>query len=270
MIPGMGSRRMSRSFAVFASLALALISTGCVGGHGPLKGRASDEWTRTYTLQDGGEFQIVGAVGTIDVTGGDGPSIEVKAERVAHAPTDEAAKVIPSRIRILEDVTPNAIVLRNEGLDGVVIGIELEVNFHVTVPRATRLRLRTASGDITVSNMGGRVVASTTNGTIIGTGLAGGVEARTTNGNVTLDVAALANDPLELRTTNGAIALTLPAAANAVVDATCVNGTIAVEGFSLEASDQGKRRRVRGTINGGGTLVQLASTNGNITLKAAQ
>lgn len=259
-----------RSSLLIAGIALTLTSAGCVGPRGELKGRASDEWTRSYTLQDGGEFQIVGGAGTIEVTAGDGPSVEVKAERVAHAASDEAAKLIPSRIKILEDVSPSKVVLRNEGLDGVVIGVQLEVNFHVTVPPATRLRLRTASGDITVTNTAGSVVASTTNGTITARAVSGGFEARTTNGNVVADVAALHNAAIDLRTTNGSITLTLPSGAAANVDASCTNGTIDVQGFTLEASGQGNRKRVRGPINEGGTLVQLASTNGNITLKAAQ
>lgn len=251
------------------SLALALAASGCVGRTGELKGRASDEWVRSYTLQDGGEFQIVGGTGTIEVTGGDGPSIEVKAERIAKAPTDEGAKAIPARIRLVEEVQPDSVVLRNEGLNGVVIGIELEVNFRVTVPRSTRLRLRTASGDITVSNVAGAVVASTTNGSVTAKDVTGGLEARTTNGNVKVDLAALGKDAVELRTTNGEVSLTLPGTADANIDATCTNGTIDVQGFPLEATGQGNRKRLRGPINAGGTLVQLASTNGNITLEAA-
>lgn len=61
------------------SVALA----GCQFHGGELTGRAADEWTRSYTLEPGGEFQIVGAVGTIDVQGGAGPAVEVKAERIA-------------------------------------------------------------------------------------------------------------------------------------------------------------------------------------------
>lgn len=63
---------LSRVPFVPTGLTLALVTTGCAGPRGPLNGRASDEWTRTYTLEEGGEFQIVGAAGTIEVTGGDG------------------------------------------------------------------------------------------------------------------------------------------------------------------------------------------------------
>ena len=43
---------------------------------GPLPGHASSEWTRSYAIQPGGEFQVVGAGGTIDVQGTTNPAIE--------------------------------------------------------------------------------------------------------------------------------------------------------------------------------------------------
>ncbi|MEQ1727916.1 MAG: hypothetical protein ABL982_06000, partial [Vicinamibacterales bacterium] len=200
-----------------SALAVLLLSVaglaGCRLGGGELTGRGSDEWSRHYTLQDGGEFQIVGAVGTIDVQGSEAPAIEVKAERIVRSSSEAVAQDAVARIRITEDVTPDKIMLRNDGLGGIVVGVDVTVNFHVIVPRATRLRLRTAGGDIIVANVNGTVVASTTNGSITGTSLGGGVEARSMNGGVTVDLAGVGQDPVELRATNGSIARTLPATA---------------------------------------------------------
>lgn len=256
-----------RSAAVL--LLLAPLAAGCDHTGTPLAGRASDEWVRSYTLQDGGEFQIVGADGSIDVEGGSGPSIEVKAERVARAANDASAQQVPSRIRITEDVSPDKIVLRNEGLGGVIIGIEVAVNFHVTVPASTRLRLHTANGGITVANVSGTVVASTTSGAVVGKALSGGVEARSTNGRIAMDLAAVGRDPIDLRTTNGVITLALPASANANVDATVTNGSIDVTGLSLELTGEQSKRRMRGRLNDGGAPVQLTSTNGSIRITGA-
>lgn len=260
---------LSRCFFLSTTLTIALAAGGCVGPRGSLNGRASDEWTRSYTLQDGGEFQIVGGAGTIEVTGGDGPTIEVKAERIVHAPTDAAAQPIPARIRIVDEVQPDSVVIRNEGVSGVIVGLQLEVNFHVTMPRSTRVHLRTASGDITVSNVAGAVVASAMNGSIAVKNASGALEARATNGNVAADLSALGKGTVELRSTNGNVALTLPATADANVDATATNGTIDIEGLPLESTGQGSRHRARGPLNNGGTLVQLVSTNGNVAIKAA-
>ena len=107
------------------------------------------------------------------------------------------------RVRISEDVTPDKIVLRSEGLGGITVGVEIEVNFHVTVPAGTKLRLRSANGDITMTNVDGTIVASSSNGAIIGKALRGGIDARATNGSITIDMAAVSKDPIDLRATNG-------------------------------------------------------------------
>lgn len=267
------SRQPGRTLSIparTAALAVLLSAAGLPGcqlGGGELKGRATDVWARSYTVQDGGEFQIVGAVGTIEVQGSDAPAIEVKAERVVRSSSDAMAQQAVSRIRITEDVTPNKVVLRNEGLGGIVVGVDVAVNFHVTVPRSTRVRLRAAGGDIIVANVNGTVVASSTNGSITGTALGGGVEARSTNGSVTIDLAAVGTDPVELRATNGAIALAVPPAANANLEATCTNGTIDIADVPLQVTGEQSARKTRGRLNAGGAPIDLTTTNGNIKVR---
>jgi hypothetical protein len=244
-----------------------LAAAACNLRRGPLEGRASDEWTRTYTLDEGGEIQIVGGTGTIDVQTGTGHGIEVRAERIVRARTDAAAKPLVSRVRISEDVTPAKIVLRDEGLGGIILGIEVEVNFHLTVPPATRLRLHSANGDITVRDVTGPLVLSSTNGEITGTALGGSVEARSTNGPITIDLAALTRDRIDLRATNGQIALTLPADSNANIAATCSNGSIDMGDLPVELTGEQTKRRVRARLNQGGTSIELTTTNGDIHIR---
>ena len=47
-----------------------------------LPGRASDQWVRSYALSPDAELQIVVGSGSIDVTAGSSPTVEVRAERV--------------------------------------------------------------------------------------------------------------------------------------------------------------------------------------------
>ena len=164
--------------AAASCVAAALSLAACDGRRGRLEGRASDEWTRSYTLAPGGELQIVGAAGSIDVRGSDAGAVEVRAERIIHAGNDAIAAPMVERIRIVEEVAPEKVIIRNEGLGGILIGVEVEVNFHVTVPKGVKARLRAAGGNITLTDLSGSVVASTTNGNVSGTGLRGGVDAR--------------------------------------------------------------------------------------------
>ncbi len=258
--------RTPRTAALAVLLSAAALS-GCRLGGGALLGRASDQWTRNYTLQDGGEFQIVGAVGAIEVQGSDTSTVDVRAERIVRSSTDAIAQEAVSRVNITEDVAPDKVVLRNDGLGGIVVGVDVSVNFHVTVPRSTRLRLRTAGGDITVTNVNGTVVASTTNGSVTGTALGGGVEARSTNGSVSVDLAAVGQDPVELRATNGAVSLTVPAAANANLEASCTNGAIDIADLPLQVTGEQSARKTRGRLNAGGAPIDLTTTNGNIKVR---
>jgi hypothetical protein len=255
----------SRSAAL--ALALAAVLSAACGSPRSRDARASDEWVRSYTLQEGGELQIVGGVGSIEVQGGPGSTIDVRAERVVRAATEALARPMVERVRIAEDVAPDKIVLRNEGLGGVVIGADIEINFRITVPASTKLRLRAAGGRITVTDVQGGVVASTTNGPISGTNLGGRVDARAVNGGVTLDIGTVGAEPVDARATNGSIDLRLPPGANANVEATTTNGSIVVDELPLQPMGEQSSRRVRGRLNEGGTPVALTTTNGDIRVR---
>lgn len=271
MIGSMAQRRVlvQSLELIVPAIAIVAATAACDTHHGgPLPGRASSEWSRNYTLQDGGELQVVGAGGTIDVQGTTSPTIDVKAERIVRAVTDDMASSMAPRVRINEDVTPDKIVLRSEGLAGITVGVEVEVNFHVTVPEGTKLRLRSANGDITMTNLSGAIVASSANGAIVGKGLKGGVDARSTNGSITIDMVAVSKDPVDLRATNGTIQLSVPSTANANVEATCTNGSVDFSDLPLQLAGEQTKRRTRGRLNEGGTPIGLTTTNGDIRLRS--
>jgi len=253
--------------ACATAMLLSLLAAGCDLHSGRLTGKASDTWTRSYTLQDGGELQVVGASGSIDVQGGDGGTIDVSADRIVHATNDDTARSMVSRVRISEDVAPDKIVLRTEGLGGIIIGIDVDVNFHIRVPAATRLRLHTASGEISIANVNGIVVASSTNGGITAKALGGGVDARSTNGNLSIDLASVGKDAVDLRATNGSVSLTIPPTADANIEATCVNGAIDIADLPIELTGEQSRRRARARLNDGGAPVEASTTNGDIHIR---
>jgi hypothetical protein len=236
---------------------------------GALPGKASSEWSRSYALPPGGEFQIVGSSGSIDVQGTTNPAIDVKAERIVHAASDSMAESMVSKVRITEDVTTDKIVLRSEGLSGITVGVNVEVNFTVTVPVGTKLRLHSNNGDISVSNIDGALVVSSTNGAVVGRALRGGVDVRSTNGGVTLDLAGMTKDPVDVKATNGAITVSVPPTANANIEATCTNGTLDAGDLPLQLTGEQTKRRMRGRLNDGGAPIELSAVNGNIRLQAS-
>src|SRR5262245_52213277 len=106
--------RPHRPIALLALIAVALVRAACDISGGQLAGRASDEWTHTYPRAAGGQVRIGNTNGRIEVEAVDGDKVEVKAERIARAATDEGARELLPRINIKEDVTPDRVAIETE------------------------------------------------------------------------------------------------------------------------------------------------------------
>ncbi len=247
--------------ALVAAAALA----GCHGpGQGALAGTAADEWIRSYPLSPGGVVEISNRHGAVEVEGVDGNTVEVRAERIARAPTDAGARELLPRIVIEELVTSSHVGLNTEGIEGMLIGAAYEVRYHVQAPRSASLRLRVANGDLIVRHIDGAVVLNSTNGTLTAESLGGGVEARAVNGKVSISLAAVGDELVDVRSTNGGVELALPADARATLLATATNGGVDVTDVPLEVVGEQSRRRVRGRLNGGGTPIEATTVNGGV------
>lgn len=257
----------SRVLRVLAAAPLALVISACDVRLGNLAGRATDEWTHTYPLAAGGQVHIGNTNGKVDIEGIDGNTVEIRAEKVARGVTDTAARELLPRIEIKEDIRPDRVSVETARMSGVMFGASFEVRYHVRAPRTAVIDATNTNGLVTVSDFSGKVRARTTNGGVTGKGLSGGVEAGATNGRVTIEMASVGSERIALRTTNGGVTLTLPESAKADISASCTNGGISVSGVKLEISEQ-SRRRLEGKLNGGGTPIELHTTNGGVRLRS--
>jgi hypothetical protein len=64
------------------------------------------------------------------------------------------------------------------------------------------------------------------------------------------------------------VRLSLPETARADVSASSVNGGINVSGIDLETVGDRTRRRLSGRLNGGGTPIELRTTNGGVRIES--
>ena len=262
------ARPSARVTAAIVPLAIALSSCDISVGH--LTGRATEEWTHTYPLTRGGVVRIGNTNGTIDVEGVDGSNVEIRAEKIAKAATDTGARELLPRITIKEEIAPDRVTIETEKWSGLMLGAGYEVLYHVRAPKNATIDVTTTNGRISVAGVAGRVVAHTTNGGVTARALTGGVDARSTNGGVSVDMASLGSAPVSLRTTNGGVALMLPDDAKASVSASWTNGGMNLApGLKVEVTEQ-SRRKFEGRMNGGGTAIDLHTTNGGIRLRPRQ
>jgi len=257
-------RRLAPVLAVPFLLALV----ACDVSLGDLAGHATDEWTRSYPLTQGGEVRIGNTNGRIDVEGVDGSTVEVRAERIARAATDEGARELLPRIGIKEDVKPDRVSIETERMSGLMVGARFEVRYHVRAPRTAVIDVANTNGAVSVTGLAGHVSATTTNGSVTTKDLSGAVDAHTTNGSVNVDVASVKSERIALRTTNGSVTLNLPEDARADVTASWTNGGIRIsDAVKIDVSER-SRRRFEGRMNGGGAPIELRTTNGGIRIRA--
>lgn len=259
--------RWKKGDGPFWLLPLAVALAGCDVSLGNLTARATDEWTHTYPLTAGGEVRIVNTNGRVDVEGVGGSTVEVRAERIARGATEAAARDLLPRIVIKEESTPDRVSIATERMNGIMIGAGFEVRYHVRAPKNASINVTNTNGLVALNALAGKVVAHTTNGGVRGTKLAGGVDARSTNGGVSIEMASVGSDRVSLQTTNGGVTLMLPERAKARISASCTNGGISVGALDNFEVSEKSRRHLEGRLNGGGTQIELETTNGGIRIR---
>jgi hypothetical protein len=250
------------------ALALALGGLGCqINFTSGIEAR--DQWTRSYTLAEGGSFEILETNGRVTLEGTGGDQVTVVADRIGKGRTDEAAKSVLAAIEIKESVSTDRIVLdsTSKGMS-FGIGTERRVEYTVKVPHRTRVTLRSTNGDFTVTGVSGRFSAVTTNGRVRATGLGEGAKIETTNGVITVQASGLGSG-LTCETTNGVIDVTVPADVDANLSAQTTNGAVTYDGLTVTIAEK-SRRRVDGSIGKGGPEIRLRTTNGAIRLRGGQ
>jgi hypothetical protein len=233
-----------------------------------MTGTAHDDWVRAYTLAEGGHIDINNSRGAVDVQGVDGSTVEVRVERIVHAVTDAAAAEILPRLVMKEDVAPDKVVIGAEPLGGIVIGVSVEMRYHVRAPKTAALRVRNVGGLLNVKDVGGHVVLNGANGGLVAEGLGGGIETRWVNGPVSIALASVGSDLVDVRVTNGGLTLTIPERVNANLMASATNGRVEVRVPQFEPLGDQTPRRVRGRFNAGGTPIELVTVNGSITVES--
>jgi hypothetical protein len=258
---------MHRSFPALAAAVVALSVSAC-GIHGPFNAEARDTWSRTYPLSKTGEVVITNTNGRVEVEGTDGSTVDVQAERIAHAATDQLAHDLLPKITISESSTPDRVHVETGRIAGILIGASFEVQYHVKVPKGATVRALTVNGGVRVMGLSGRVVARTTNGGVTATDISGSLEGRTVNGGVRASFKSLGTNDVTLSVVNGGIRVRLPENAKAAVNATWVNGGFQSSGLQFEVRDKGKRH-FEGVLNGGGPSITATTVNGGVTIDSS-
>jgi hypothetical protein len=120
----------------------------------------------------------------------------------------------------------------------------------------------TSGGSINVDALSGNLVAKTSGGTISMKAMEGNVEAKTSGGSINADILA-AGEAIDLRTSGGSINITVPEQNGYDLDLEGTRVDVDLENFSGKS----ERDEIKGTINGGGTLLKARTSGGTIRLR---
>ena len=236
---------------------------------------AEQEFNWSGSLGAGKAVEIKGVNGGIEASGTTGGEVtltaikkgkksdpsEVKIEVVEHAGGVTICAVYPST------GTPNECT-PGEGGRMKVKKNDVGVTFKVKVPAGVRFVGRTVNGGISARGIQADAEAHTVNGGVE-VEAAGTARAETVNGGITARFGrADWEGALKLKTVNGGIHVYLPASAAVDVKAGTVNGDIETD-FPLTVKGKIGRRRLEGSIGGGGPLLEMETVNGGIELKEA-
>jgi Putative adhesin len=260
-------RRSSRAAALALLPALAVAASGCDVLTADLKHSETAKWEKTYQLAEGGRVEIRNVNGKITVEPSTGNTVEVVAVKTARGATGEAARAELGRIEIAEQASSDAVRIETKVARGERwFGGGTQVAYTVRVPAGAETRFVTVNGGVNATGLNGKTTLETTNGGVVARNIGGAIEASTTNGGVDLEVTRVAEGGVKMSCTNGGLSLALPSDAKASIRASVTNGGIDTGGLDLSTTESSRRRLV-GTLNGGGPQISIQGTNGGVTLR---
>ncbi len=240
---------------------------------------SAQDFQRTYNLAPGGAIQIRNVSGDINVTGYDGNSIAVTAFKEGRD---------RDKVQVEDLSTPERVSLRAKYDEDC--NCDAGLRFEVKVPRSVRYnfdRVTTASGDLRVSNVTGRLNFQTASGQVELQGVSGEIEAGSASGNVRVrDAAGIVransasgNVEVELTRLEGAcdmkfssasgnVEVRMPSGIDARVFLSTLAGSIDTNfPIEVEKSQHGAGQRARGQLGAGTRELRATSASGNVSLK---
>jgi hypothetical protein len=131
-----------------------------------------------------------------------------------------------------------------------------------------RVSVHSASGDITVQRVAGPVTASTASGDVEVDQAIGPISARSSSGNVTAKLDTLdQSGEMVFTTASGDVLVQVPASLSADVEIHTISGSLNTD-FPLQitAPRYGSSRSARGKVGDGSHMMRISSASGNVTL----
>jgi len=240
---------------------------------------SADEWKKDY--RPSGKPVIRVDANDADIRVNDWERKDIEARVIT-----EGYKIGPDAVRVTESQSGNQVTLEVHTPQFGLVLHRHSVQVEVSMPRQGDLnlhsrdgnirvvniqgdlRLDSGDGDLEVRSADGSLNAETHDGNIRANGRFDALTLHTDDGNIDGEAEAGSknNSGWNLHTGDGNVALRLPSDFAADLDAETGDGRVNIV-FPLTMNGSVKERSVRGKINGGGSLLELRTGDGNIELE---
>lgn len=240
----------------------------------------ADEWKKDYSVTGPPDVQVDSNDGNIVVATGNQNTV--------------SARVITARwrvgighVHIVDHQQGNHIELEVRTPHVVFFGISRRsLRVELTVPRQSNLDLHSGDGQISLAPVAGDLRLNSGDGAIEARGLDGHLNASTSDGHITVqgrfdqldlhsgdgkieaEVASGSRmqSSWSVRSGDGSVLLRLPQNFASDLDLRTGDGHITLD-FPVTVSGSMSHSRIHGKLNGGGQLLEVRTSDGNITLQ---
>ena len=197
---------------------------------------------------------------------GTGSGVSVRAVRPSEHRGSMGAKFV---VRVPHDIALDRIITSN----GSIRVDEINGPVHVHSSNGSlnlshihgSVDAETSNSAIDVTELTGNAVLRTDNGHIHADHVNGLVEATSSNGAITLAFDTAPKNDVHVETSNSSIEISMPANSPARIRANTSNGSISSD-FDVAGKDPDSKTHLGGSVNGGGPLLDLNTSNGSIKI----
>ncbi len=260
---------MRRVFSIFL-LAVSLLALPAL----------AEEWNKTYQVGGSPNLRVDTNDASIEISRGNGGAIVAKVVADGYTIGGNGVRVTERQDSARVDLQVH---IPNEW--GFHMGMHRGVHVIVQVPQETTLDLHSGDGHISVDGTSGRSQLDTGDGSIEVRNFSGGLRAHTGDGHMTIDGvltdvdlrtgdghidltvrpgSKMSNSWL-LHTSDGSVEARLPQDFSAELYAHTGDGHIDLD-IPVTTSGSFDRSRIRGKLNGGGALLEIATGDGSIRI----
>jgi DUF4097 and DUF4098 domain-containing protein YvlB len=242
---------------------------------------AAQDFQKSYQLGANGSLRIENVSGNVNIVGHEGSAVSVSAFK--EGPDRDIVDV--------EDLSSGERVHLRARYPENCRNCNASLRFEVRVPRSGninleristasgdisasdlsgRVKLNTASGDINVRNVGGEIDVATASGNLKVTNASGTVSAASASGDVEVEIARLdGTRDLKFASASGDVHVRLPGDLDARVSLATVSGNIDTN-FPIEVkrAEYGPGMSARGQLGGGSRSVRISTASGDVSLKS--